>query len=211
MSLYLGSNLFNGAVPAPAPTATTDADQLLEGLTDSIAIKRLALSNNKLTGSLPPGLFRFRMQVKLCNKHLRLHHAQASRARFSIHAARPAPRNKMARATAVAPASQMPCSIVAVSLCIRPSYTLAVIATQTVQLLQELTLAFNRFTGPLPFSVDLAQDLTVLDVTGNQLTGPLPTLLVSTRMRVSPAITEGRHVLCPVPAKSLSSQQSSGR
>lgn len=61
--MYLDNNDFTGTVPAPAFTSLTPKDIALTGLNDKVSIKRLGLSGNRLSGALPAGIFRYRMQV----------------------------------------------------------------------------------------------------------------------------------------------------
>lgn len=169
---------------------------LVAGVTDNVAVRRLDLSNNKLSGTLPAGLFRFRMQVYLCNNLCIL--LEFSCPAVCLCSSICTGQQQDDHGISSCSAGHMLSRIIAVALQCQCHIilfgTLINVSAQTLHLLQELTLGYNGFTGPLPESVNLAQDLTVLDVTSNQLTGPLPTLLFSTRMRVSFATRESLHV-----------------
>ncbi len=62
-SMYLNGNQFTGTIPATSAIGETFATTLLIGLTDAIVMKRMSLASNKLTGTVPAGLWRFRMQA----------------------------------------------------------------------------------------------------------------------------------------------------
>lgn len=67
--MYLDNNQLTGTLPAPAFTSLDPRVIALEGISDKVVIKRLGLSGNRFTGSLPDGIFRYRMQV-IVHQHI---------------------------------------------------------------------------------------------------------------------------------------------
>ena len=71
-SMYLNGNQLSGSIPASTGFSTSWAAQFLEGIVDSVKMQRLNLASNLLTGTIPEGLFRYRMQVPFA-QHVLLH------------------------------------------------------------------------------------------------------------------------------------------
>ena len=71
-SMYLNGNQLSGSIPASTGFSTSWAAQFLGGLVDSVKMQRLNLASNYLTGTIPEGLFRYRMQVSFA-QHVLLH------------------------------------------------------------------------------------------------------------------------------------------
>ena len=63
----LSENLLTGSIPAPGTAATISiSNALLVGLTETVAMRRLSLASNLLDGTIPVGLWRYRLQACLC-------------------------------------------------------------------------------------------------------------------------------------------------
>lgn len=58
----LTGNLFSGTIPASTVTPT-GLDGLLTGLQETVAMRRLSLASNLLEGTIPAGVWRFRLQA----------------------------------------------------------------------------------------------------------------------------------------------------
>ena len=59
----LTGNLLTGTIPASTAVLTGFVDGLLTGLEESAAMRRLSLATNLLEGTIPEGLWRFRLQA----------------------------------------------------------------------------------------------------------------------------------------------------
>ena len=62
-SMYLNGNKLSGQISAPSDVAASWAAQEIAGLTDAVVMKRMSLASNMLTGTIPAGLWRYRMQA----------------------------------------------------------------------------------------------------------------------------------------------------
>ena len=65
-SMDLTGNLFSGTIPATIPASTVvpiGFDALLTGLQETVAMRRLSLASNLLEGTIPAGLWRYRLQA----------------------------------------------------------------------------------------------------------------------------------------------------
>lgn len=78
--MYLNSNQLIGKIPAASAVSASSvaagwAAGLLAGLSDTTAMRRLSLASNQLTGTIPAGLWRMRMQASctICARLLRIH------------------------------------------------------------------------------------------------------------------------------------------
>lgn len=61
--MYLNGNKLSGQISAPSDVAASWAAQEIAGLTDAVVMKRMSLASNMLTGTIPAGLWRYRMQA----------------------------------------------------------------------------------------------------------------------------------------------------
>ena len=78
--MYLNGNQLIGKIPAASAVSASSvaagwAAGLLAGLSDTTAMRRLSLASNQLTGTIPAGLWRMRMQASctICARLLRIH------------------------------------------------------------------------------------------------------------------------------------------
>lgn len=82
----LTANLFSGTIPA-STVVVTGLDGLLTGLQETIAMRRLKLAQNLLEGTIPSGLWRFRLQA--CSDAWRLYCLEACSSRPLLHGNKP--------------------------------------------------------------------------------------------------------------------------
>ena len=61
----LTGNRLSGSIPADASVPSSWQDLLLTELTDTAAMRRLYLATNSLSGAVPDGLWRYRLQACL--------------------------------------------------------------------------------------------------------------------------------------------------
>lgn len=66
--MYLNGNQLIGKIPASATVAASSvvagwAAGILAGVSDTTAMRRLSLASNRLTGTIPAGLWHIRMQA----------------------------------------------------------------------------------------------------------------------------------------------------
>ena len=66
----LTGNRLTGTIPADPSVPSSFSDFLLTGLTESAAMRRLSLATNLLVGTIPAGLWRFRLQARLTTQHV---------------------------------------------------------------------------------------------------------------------------------------------
>ena len=61
--MYLNKNFFSGTIPAAAAVAPGWKSKTLAGLVDTSVMSQLSLASNRLTGTIPAGLWQLRTQA----------------------------------------------------------------------------------------------------------------------------------------------------
>ena len=182
-SMDLAGNRLSGKIPAGAEYPTSWADSLLACVTDTAAMRRLSLATNLLTGTIPPGLWRFRLQACLPVPDI----YSCITAYYSSHLACDTPHVHVHCAVIVV---EHACAGVSVPIDVMlPLHSQAASGTaplllQACTMLQEVDLSNNKLSGAVPVTVNYCQDLRTLDLSNNSLTGSLPQLYTTDRLKV---------------------------